>query len=239
MAVYDLEEQEKIDDLKAWWAVNGKYVSAAVVIFAVGFIGVQGWRWYQGTQAEKASVLYQAVSQAARANDAVKAKEPATQLAERFSATAYAPRGALLYAKLLYDAGDKTAAKAQLQWVIDHGGEDELKAVARFRLAQILLDEKQYDEALKTLDAKTDEAFAAIYADLKGDILAAVGKTTDARVAYQTSLAKLDPKSTYRAFVQAKLDALGGPMSAALDATAMPGTLAGTATPSTPAAAAK
>ena len=80
MAVYDLEEQEKIDDLKAWWAVNGKYVSAAVVIFAVGFIGVQGWRWYQGTQAEKASVLYQAVSQAGRANDAVKAKEPATQL---------------------------------------------------------------------------------------------------------------------------------------------------------------
>ena len=239
MAVYDLEEQEKIDDLKAWWAVNGKYVSAAVVIFAVGFIGVQGWRWYQGTQAEKASVLYQAVSQAARANDAVKAKEPATQLAERFSATAYAPRGALLYAKLLYDAGDKTAAKAQLQWVIDHGGEDELKAVARFRLAQILLDEKQYDEALKTLDAKTDEAFAAIYADLKGDILAAVGKTTDARVAYQASLAKLDPKSTYRAFVQAKLDALGGPVSAVTGAIASPGGAAGTAAPSAPAAAAK
>jgi predicted negative regulator of RcsB-dependent stress response len=239
MAVYDLEEQEKIDDLKAWWAVNGKYVSAAVVIFAVGFIGVQGWRWYQGTQAEKASVLYQAVSQAARANDAVKAKEPATQLVERFSATAYAPRGALLYAKLLYDAGDKTAAKAQLQWVIDHAGEDELKAVARFRIAQILLDEKQYDEALKTLDAKTDDAFAAIYSDLKGDILAAAGKATDARVAYQASLAKLDPKSTYRAFVQAKLDALGGPVSAATGAIAAPGGAAGTAAPSAPAAAAK
>src|SRR6266702_1739310 len=116
MAVYDLEEQEKIDDLKAWWAAYGKYVSAAVVIFAVGFIGLQGWRWYQGTQAEKASVLYH--------------------------------------------AGDKNAAKTQLQWVIDHAGEDELKAVARFRIAQLLLDEKQYDEALKTLDAKTDEAFA-------------------------------------------------------------------------------
>ena len=239
MAVYDLEEQEKIDDLKAWWAVYGKYVSAAVVIFAVGFIGVQGWRWYQGTQAEKASVLYQAVSQAARANDAAKAKEPATQLVERFSSTAYAPRGALLYAKLLYDAGDKTAAKAQLQWVIEHGGEDELKAVARFRIAQILLDEKQYDEALKALDAKTGEAFAALYSDLRGDILATTGKTTDARVAYQTSFAKLDPKSTYRAFVQAKLDALGGPVSAALDGTAAQSTLAGTATPSTPAAAAK
>jgi len=239
MAVYDLEEQEKIDDLKAWWAAYGKYVSAAVVSVAVVVIGMQGWRWYQGTQGEKASVLYQAVSQAARANDAAKAKEPATQLVERYGATAYAPRGVLLYAKLLYEAGDKAGAKTQLQWVIDHAGEDELKAVARFRIAQILLDEKQYDQALKTLDAKTDEAFAAIYSDLKGDILAAAGKTTDARVAYQASLAKLDPKSTYRAFVQAKLDALGGPMSAAANAVAAPGAALGTAAPPAPAGAAK
>jgi predicted negative regulator of RcsB-dependent stress response len=239
MAVYDLEEQEKIDDLKAWWAAYGKYVSAAVVSVAVVVIGMQGWRWYQGTQGEKASVLYQAVSQAARANDAAKAKEPATQLVERYGATAYAPRGALLYAKLLYEAGDKTGAKTQLQWVIDHAGEDELKAVARFRIAQILLDEKQYDDAIKTLDAKTDEAFAAIYSDLKGDILAAAGKTTDARIAYQASLAKLDPKSTYRTFVQAKLDALGGPMSAAANAIGGPGAALGTATPPTPAGAAK
>jgi predicted negative regulator of RcsB-dependent stress response len=140
MAAYDLEEQEQIEDIKAWWATYGKYVSAAVVSVALVVIGVQGWRWYQGTQAEKAGVLYQALSQAARANDAAKAKEPATQLVERFASTAYAPRGALLYAKLLYDAGDKAGAKAQLQWVIDRAGEDELKAVARFRLAQILLD---------------------------------------------------------------------------------------------------
>ena len=227
MAVYDLEEQEKLDDLKAWWAVYGKYVSAAIVTVAVVVIGMQGWRWYQGTQAEKASVLYQAVSQAARANDAAKAKEPATQLVERFGATAYAPRGALLQAKLLYDAGDKPGAKAQLQWVLDHAGEDELKAVARFRLAQILLD------------GKTDEAFAAIYSDLKGDILAAAGKTTEARVGYQGALAKLDPKSAYRAFVQAKLDALGGPVPAAAEALAAPGAAPAAAAPSAPAAAAK
>jgi predicted negative regulator of RcsB-dependent stress response len=183
-----------------------------VVAIAVVVIGVQGWRYYQGKQAEQASVLYQAVSQAARANDVAKAKEPASQIVERFSGTTYAPRAALMYAKLLYDTGDKAAAKAQLQWVIDHAGEDELKAIARFRLAQVLLDDKQYDEALKTLDAKTDEAFSAMYADLKGDVLAAAGKGADARSAYQITLAKLDPKSPYRAYVEAKLDALGGPL---------------------------
>ena len=214
MAVYDLEEQEKLDDLKAWWAIYGKYVSAAVVTVAIVVIGMQGWRWYQRTQAEKASVLYQAVSQAVRTNELAKAKDPATQIVEQFSGTAYAPRAVLLYAKLLYDSGDKAQAKTQLQWVIDHAGEEELKAIARFRIAQVLLDEKQYDEALKTLDAKTEEAFAAIYADLRGDILAAAGKNSDARGAYQAALGKLDAKSGYRAYLQAKLDALGGPLAA-------------------------
>jgi predicted negative regulator of RcsB-dependent stress response len=214
MAIYDLEEQEAIDDVKAWWAIYGKYVSAAVVTVAIVVIGVQGWRWYQRAQSEKASVLYQAVSQAVRGNEPAKAKEPATQLVEQYGGTAYAPRAALLYAKLLYDSGDKAGAKAQLQWVIDHAADEELKAIARFRIAQVLLDEKQYDDALKILDAKTDEAFAALYADLRGDVLAAAGKNTDARGAYEAALAKLDVKSGYRAYVQAKLDALGGPLPA-------------------------
>ncbi|TMH03046.1 MAG: tetratricopeptide repeat protein [Betaproteobacteria bacterium] len=210
MAVYDLEEQEKLDDLKAWWQQNSKYVSAAVVVVALVVIGVQGWRWYQRTQAEQASVLYQAVSQAVRANDLSKAKEPATQIVDRFARTAYAPRAALLYAKMLYDGGDKPGARAQLQWIIDHASEDELKAIARFRLAQAMLDEKQYDDALKTLDIKTDDAFIGLFADLRGDILAAMGKNVEAKAAYEIALAKIDPKSPYRAFVQVKFDALGG-----------------------------
>jgi predicted negative regulator of RcsB-dependent stress response len=210
MAVYDLEEQEKLDDLKAWWEQNSKYVSAVVVAVALVVIGVQGWRWYQRTQAEQASVLYQAVSQAAKTSDISKAKEPASQIVDRFAGTAYAPRAALLYAKMLYDSGDKTGARAQLQWVVDHASEDELKTIARFRLAQAMLDEKQYDDALKVLDVKTDEAFAALFADLKGDILVAAGKNAEAKAAYEIALAKIDPKSPYRAFVQVKFDALGG-----------------------------
>jgi predicted negative regulator of RcsB-dependent stress response len=210
MPVYDLEEQEKLDDLKAWWQQYSKYVGAAVSAVAIVLLATQGWRWYQNNQSEQASVLYQAVSQAGRTNEVAKAKEPATQIVDRFGGTAYAPRAALLYAKLLYDAGDRAGARAQLQWVIDHSGEEELKAIARFRLAEALLDDKQYDEALRTLDVKTDEAFAGVYADLKGDIFAAAGKPAEAKASYQLALAKIDAKSPYRAFVQVKFDALGG-----------------------------
>jgi len=214
MAVYDLEEQEKLDDLKAWWNRWGNLVSGVVVAVALGVFAVQGWRWWQGSQAEQASVLFAAVNTAAKSNDVEKAKEAAGQLAAKFGGTGYAPRAALLVAKLMFDAGDTAGATAQLQSVLDRASEDELKQIARIRLAEIQFETKQYDNALRTLDARRDEPFAGVYEDLRGDILAAAGRTSEARTAYQTALTKLDSKGQYYSFVQAKLDAIGGPLAA-------------------------
>ena len=215
MAVYDLEEQDQLEDLKAWWKRWGNTVAGVVIAVCVGVIGVQGWRWWTQQQAERASVLYHAVSAAARANDVAKAKDAMAQLADKYGGTGYAPRAALLVTPLLFETGDKAGAKAQLAWVIDKDTEDELKQIARLRLAALLFDDKQYDDALRTLDARHDEAFAGIYADLRGDILAGAGRNAEARTAYQSALARLDAKSPYRNFVQVKLDALGGAVAAA------------------------
>ena len=148
MAVYDLEEQEQLDDLKAWWLQYGKYVAAALCALAVVLLASIGWRWYQQRQSAQASVLYQAVSDAARDNDAAKAKEPATQIEDRFGRTAYAPRAAMLYAK--------TALRRRRSRRHPHaaavGRRPRQRGRAQvdraFRLAESLLDDKQYDEAL-------------------------------------------------------------------------------------------
>jgi predicted negative regulator of RcsB-dependent stress response len=196
MAVYDLEEQEKLATLKAWWDQYGKYVSAAVTVICVIIIAVQGWRWYNRAQSEKAAVLYSAVSQGAAQNSLEKAKDAGAQLLDKYPGSAYASRAALLLAKM------------HLQWVVDRASEDELKQIARLRLAYVLLDEKAHDEALRTLDAKHDEKLDGLYADAKGDILAAAGKLSEARAAYQSALTKMDPKGSMRAYVQLKLDSL-------------------------------
>ncbi len=237
MAVYDLEEQEQLDDLKAWWKRWGNLVSGIVIAVCVAIVGVQGWRWWKHSQAEQASVLYGAVVAASRSNDAAKAKDAQAQLADRFAGTGYAPRGAMLLAALLWKSGDKAGAQAQLQFALDRSGEDDLKQIARFRLAEVLFDQKKNDEALRLLDARHDEPFAGIYADLTGDILAASGRKDEARTAYQTALAKLDSKSPYRSNVQVKLDSLGGPVAAAAGGAAAPGP-APAATPAAPGAAA-
>ncbi len=234
MAVYDLEEQEKLDDLKAWWKLWGNTVLGIVIALCIGLGSVQGWRWWQTNRAEQAAVLYGAIVSAVTANDTAKAKDAMAQLADRFGGTAYAPRGALLVARTLFDAGDKDGAKAQLAFVIDRSDEDELKQIARLRLAEVQLDDKQYDDALRTLDAKTDDSFAPVYADLRGDILVAAGRTADARTAYETALGKFDANSQYRPYLQAKLDAVGGPTAAAA---ATPGAAPGAPTPPVPASA--
>jgi len=133
----------------------------------------------QGTQAEKASVLYQAVSRqrAPMTPPRRRNRRPSSSSANGRPRTRR--RGVLLYAKLLYEVGDKAGAKTQLQWVIDHAGEDELKGRRPFRIAQILLDEKQYDQALKTLDAKTDEGVRRDLLRSQGRYPGRAGKTTE------------------------------------------------------------
>jgi predicted negative regulator of RcsB-dependent stress response len=209
MAVYDLEEQDQIDELKAWWARYGGAVTVGLVLAVLVIAGVQGYRWWAAKRTGDASVLYTAVSEAVRAKDAAKAKDAAAQITDGYAGTGYAPRAALLFGKLLYDTGDLSGAKAQYAWVIEHAKEDELQAIGRYRLAQVQLDGKETDAALATLDGKHPDTFDAIYADLRGDALAIAGRAADARMAYETALSKLDPKSPYRNYVQVKHDALG------------------------------
>jgi len=247
MALYDLQEQDQIDDLKAWWTRYGGTVTVALVLGCLVIAGVQGWRWYAGKRAENASVLYGAVSEAARTRDTAKAKDAIAQITDRYASTAYAPRAALLYAKMLYDAGDRNGAKAQYAWVVEHAPEEEVKAIGRYRLAQVQIDDKQYDAALATLDAKHPASFDGMFADLRGDALAAAGRVADARSAYESALAKLDAKSPYRNFVQVKHDALGEPTRPAVSSAgsgkpaggaapgAAPAAVASEATPAAPA----
>ena len=109
--------------------------------------------------------------------------------------------GALTAAKSAFDAGDMKAAKTHLQWVVDHGKSEEFKAIARIRLAGVLLDEKAYDEGLKVLTWDFPEQFAALVADRKGDLLYAQNKPEEARKEFQAALEKTEIKNPARQLI--------------------------------------
>ena len=206
---YNLEEQEQIDALKSWWSDNGKLVMLAVIAALITIAAFQGWRYYKAQQAERAAMLYIQLEQAKAGSDAKKVRDIASQIVSKYASTPYAGMAALAAAKASFETGEIDDARKNLQWAIDKARDEPMREVARLRLAGILLDEKKYDEALKLLGAKPTDAYAPLYADLRGDVLAAQGNVPEARGAYQMALEKSDANSQYRRLIEVKLDALG------------------------------
>src|SRR5437773_5144318 len=85
----DLEEQEQVAELKAWWTQHGNRVLAVVIAVAVAVVGWQGWRWYEHGQAAQASVLYDTLTKAAQAGDAKALRDAAGTLVESYPRTLY------------------------------------------------------------------------------------------------------------------------------------------------------
>jgi predicted negative regulator of RcsB-dependent stress response len=206
----DLEEQEQVEELKAWWRQHGKLIIAVVIAAAAGFAGWQLWRGYQANQAAQASVLYETVVKAAQANDTKALRDAAGSLVENYRGTLYASMGALVAARHYFERNDLKAAKAQLQWVLERSSSQDFRDIARLRLAAVLLDEKAYDEALKLLEAQPAAAYEAQYAALRGDILVAKNQAAEAKAAYKLALEKSGGDGAFQESVRMRLEALGG-----------------------------
>jgi predicted negative regulator of RcsB-dependent stress response len=210
MATYDLDEQERLDELKAWWR---RWGNTAMIGLAIVVAAAAGWRYWQNrttTQSLEAAAVYQKLTQSLTANDAKTAREAGAMLIDQYKDTAYAPRAALLLAKLNVMAKDPKSAQSQLEWAAANSKEPAIKDLARLRLAGVQFDQKQYDLALKTLSGSHSDAFGPRFDDLKGDILLAQGKQAEARAAYQAAFGKMAEDNAYRNIVELKLDALGG-----------------------------
>ena len=208
MAALDLQEQEQLDTLKAWWKENGNRLLGVLLIAVVAMGGWRGWQYYQNKQSSEAATLYAGFLQQLESNDAKRINDAAAAVMDKYAITGYAARAALLAAQVNEQGKEAARARTQLQWVIDHAAEAGLKDVARLRLAAVLLDEKNYAEAMKPLEAKHPASFDGLYADLRGDVLSAQGKTDEARSAYKLAYEKTDAKSMYRNLIQMKMDAL-------------------------------
>lgn len=205
---YDLQEQEQLDELKAWWAKYGNLILTVLTVVLLGFAALNGWRWYQRNQAADAAGVYAELERAIAAKEAERVTTLSATLTDKYGRTVYASMAALQAARWFADTGNTAAARTQLQWVVDHADRPEIGAIARVRLAGVLLDEKNYDEALKVLEGAAGDVQATAVLDRRGDVLFAQSKIDEARSAYREALAKASAEHPLRAIIQLKLDAL-------------------------------
>ena len=106
-------------------------------------------------------------------------------------------------------SGKLDAAKSALTWVAEKSPDEGYQAIARLRLAGVLLDAKAYDEALKQLSGSFTPEFAPLAADRRGDVLLAQGKKAEAGAEYLKAFNGLDQDNEYRRLIDVKLAALG------------------------------
>lgn len=208
---YDLEEQEKLEALRAWWDRYGTLSAALLFVVVAAIVGWRGWQWYQGHEANQAMSYFEALENATgqQGDDALaRIKAASETLRKDYAGSGYTSRAVLVAADALQARHDLAGARAQLEWLIQHGTDKALVPLARLRLAGILLEQKQYDPALAQLkDAPAP--YAGLFADRRGDILAAQGKKAEARAAWTTAVKALGQESVVQV-IQLKIDALGG-----------------------------
>jgi predicted negative regulator of RcsB-dependent stress response len=209
MAHLDLEEQEQLDQFKHFWAQYGGLITWALIVLLALYAGWNGWNYWQNKQAVQATALYEEVERIAASGDATRLDRALGDMKDKFGRTAQAQQALLLGAAVHATAGRSDAARAALSWVAEEGRDAGYQAVARLRLAGLLLDAKSYDEALKQLTASFPAEFTALAADRRGDVYLAQGKKAEAGAEYQKAWAGLDAASSYRQVVDVKLATLG------------------------------
>lgn len=205
----DLEEQEQLAEIKHFWNEYGNLITWAMIVVFGSIAAWNGWQYWQRTQAAQASAMYEEVERAAQAGDTSRVERAFSDMKDKFGGTTYAQQAGLLTAAVLQEKGNNDAAKAALSWVADKASDEGYQAVARLRLAGVLVEAKAYDDALKQLAADFPRDFAPLAADRRGDIYNLQGKKAEARAEYEKAYKGLDERADYRRLVEVKLSSLG------------------------------
>jgi predicted negative regulator of RcsB-dependent stress response len=205
----DLEEQEQLDELKHFWKQYGNLITWALIVVLGFFAAWNGYQYWQRNQAAQAAVMYDEIERAVQSGETSRIDRSLADMKDRFGSTAYAQQAGLLAAKAYHDKGNVDAALAALTWVADKASDPGYQAVAKLRLAGILLEKKSYDEALQQVSGTFPKDFAGLASDRRGDVLMAQGKKAEAKAEYEKAYKGLDERAEYRRLVEVKLNALG------------------------------
>ena len=193
----DLEEQEQLDQLKAFWQKYRNLITGVLTAALFAYAGYSGYQWWRTSQAAAASQLYETMVTAINKGDKDQTLRAADDLQKQFSSTPYAAMSSLVAAKISSDEGYLALAKLRLiAQLIEQGSE------------------KDFAEADATLKEKPISGFEALWSERRGDWYLAQKNTTDARKSYEAAWKQLNDAKEFpeeaRRLLKVKLDAVGG-----------------------------
>ncbi|MGF1545838.1 MAG: YfgM family protein [Thiotrichales bacterium] len=187
MSVYNTDE-EQAEVIRKWWAENGRYLIAGVVLGLALLVGWNQWKAYQERTGQAASWRYHQMERAVAEGAFDRVDALATSLRAEYGSTPYATLAALLHAKALVTQNRLDDAAEQLRWANNNGKSNEFRELARLRLAQVLTAGGKAEEALTLLQGDWPVGYTALLEEFRGDALRKLGRIDDARTAYDRAL---------------------------------------------------
>ena len=206
----EYSEAEQMERAKGWLKTNGIWIIAGI---AIGAGGLGAFRWYEerrNAQAETASARYEELVDAFTRNDKARGMTLLDQLNREYAWTPYASLGTLIAARVQVEANELDKAAVGLKSVMDNAKDDELKLVARLRLARVQAALGKYDDALATLKVENGGEFAPRIADARGDVLLAKGDRAGALKEYLAARTSEDKSVLDTELLDLKIRDLGG-----------------------------
>jgi len=210
-----LTEEEQIEAIKRWWSEYWKSIVVPIVLVAVCYSGWNIWQTQKEATAEAASIQYNLLVESIESAPGVDltpeqkatARVLATEIVNDFEGSLYSDQANLILARLAVDAGEHTEAQNYLQAVTNGGANNAVKALATSRLARIKVALGEYDAAISLLSSAKGTKFRSLYAEIRGDAMAAQGKADLARTAFQEALDSLPARQfNRRSILQLKID---------------------------------
>ena len=202
-----LSEKEQLEQIREWWRENGWYLIGGLALGVLILFGWNRFNSYEDAQGEAASELFVELRQAIEDDAPGDARGLLAQLRENYPGSPYTDQAGLVVAVIRMDAGQMSGASDELRYVMEETSDPELSLIARLRLARVLAQQEEYDEALATLDVESG-GFSGRYSEVLGDIHVELGDLVSARAAYTAALITEESNLVDRNLVQMKLEEL-------------------------------
>ena len=202
-----LSEKEQLEQIREWWRENGWYLMGGLALGVLILFGWNRFNSYEDAQGEAASELFVELRQAIEDDAPGDARSLLAQLRENYPGSPYTDQAGLVVAVIRMDAGQMSGASDELRYVMEETSDPELSLIARLRLARVLAQQEEYDEALATLDVESG-GFSGRYSEVLGDIHVELGDLVSARAAYTAALITEESNLVDRNLVQMKLEQL-------------------------------
>ena len=213
----DLEEQEQLDQLKAFWQKYRNLITGVVTVALFTYAAYSGYQWWRNSQSVAAAQLFSTMVSALEKGDKGQAFRAADDLQKDYGRTTYAAISSLVASKLASDGSDVEKSIAYLRWASANASDDAYLAVAKLRLVGQLIEqgaEKDFAEADVILKQKPIIGFEGLWLERRGDWYLAQKKIVEARTSYEAAWTTLKKSPEFpeeaRQLLKVKIDAVGG-----------------------------